>query len=110
MSDVLDTLFRTILERQAHPTPNSYTARLLASGGDEILNEKFKTFDRNGNAMYVIANLSPIRSEEGKIVGLLGILRNITDIHLMERKLKVNSKRLEEKIKEQILSRIVNGK
>jgi len=37
MSDVLDTLFRTILERQAHPTPNSYTARLLASGGDEIL-------------------------------------------------------------------------
>lgn len=71
-------------------------------GGNEIRNEKFKTFNRDGSAMYVIANLSPIRSDEGKIVGLLGILRNITDIHLMERKLKVNSKRLEEKIKEQI--------
>jgi phosphoribosyl-ATP pyrophosphohydrolase len=33
----LDTLFSTILDRQAHPRPDSYTARLLAAGEDEIL-------------------------------------------------------------------------
>jgi phosphoribosyl-ATP pyrophosphohydrolase len=37
MSDVLDTLFDTILDRQAHPRPGSYTARLLDAGEDEIL-------------------------------------------------------------------------
>jgi phosphoribosyl-ATP pyrophosphohydrolase len=37
MSDVLDELFATILDRQANPTPNSYTGKLLDAGGDEIL-------------------------------------------------------------------------
>ena len=33
----LDTLFATILDRQANPQPGSYTAHLLAAGEDEIL-------------------------------------------------------------------------
>jgi phosphoribosyl-ATP pyrophosphohydrolase len=37
MSDVLDTLFATILDRQANPAPGSYTARLLHTGEDEIV-------------------------------------------------------------------------
>ena len=37
MSDVLDTLFDTVLDRQANPRPGSYTARLLHAGEDEIL-------------------------------------------------------------------------
>ncbi|MDY6877657.1 MAG: phosphoribosyl-ATP diphosphatase [Chloroflexota bacterium] len=37
MSDVLDTLFATILDRQAKPRSGSYTARLLDAGEDEIL-------------------------------------------------------------------------
>jgi len=37
MSDVLNTLFATILNRQANPRPGSYTARLLHAGEDEIL-------------------------------------------------------------------------
>jgi len=37
MSDVLETLFATILDRQANPRPGSYTARLLNAGEDEIL-------------------------------------------------------------------------
>lgn len=37
MSEVLQTLFTTILDRQAHPRPGSYTARLLDAGEDEIL-------------------------------------------------------------------------
>ena len=44
MSDVLDTLFATILDRQATstgsgqaPAPGSYTAKLLHAGEDEVL-------------------------------------------------------------------------
>ncbi len=36
-SSVLHTLFATILDRQANPSPGSYTARLLEAGEDEIL-------------------------------------------------------------------------
>ena len=37
MSDVLQTLFATILDRQTNPQPGSYTVRLLNAGEDEIL-------------------------------------------------------------------------
>jgi phosphoribosyl-ATP pyrophosphohydrolase len=37
MADVLETLFTTILDRQATPQPGSYTAHLLKAGEDEIL-------------------------------------------------------------------------
>lgn len=35
--DTLQLLFKTILQRKAHPTDNSYTASLLAKGVDKIL-------------------------------------------------------------------------
>ena len=37
MSDVLDTLFTTVLDRQANPRPGSYTAQLLRAGEDQVL-------------------------------------------------------------------------
>ncbi len=37
MGPVVDDLFATILQRQAHPEPDSYTAKLLTAGEDEIL-------------------------------------------------------------------------
>jgi phosphoribosyl-ATP pyrophosphohydrolase len=37
MGQVLDTLFATILDRQARSRPGSYTAHLLSAGEDEIL-------------------------------------------------------------------------
>ncbi len=36
MSTILDDLYATILDRKAHPRPNSYTAKLFAAGEDEI--------------------------------------------------------------------------
>ena len=37
MSDVLERLFATVLDRQVNPRPGSYTAKLLSAGEDEIL-------------------------------------------------------------------------
>ncbi len=34
---MLNELYQTLVERRDHPTPNSYTARLLAAGEDEIV-------------------------------------------------------------------------
>jgi phosphoribosyl-ATP pyrophosphohydrolase len=36
-NNVLDELFATIVDRQVHPRPGSYTAKLLEAGEDEIL-------------------------------------------------------------------------
>ncbi len=37
MNPTLDDLFSTILDRQANPRSDSYTAKLLEAGEDEIL-------------------------------------------------------------------------
>ena len=37
MSDFIDTLFATLQDRKANPTPRSYTASLLADSEDEIV-------------------------------------------------------------------------
>ncbi len=37
MDRILDTLWDVILDRKAHPRPDSYTASLLAKGDKEIL-------------------------------------------------------------------------
>jgi phosphoribosyl-ATP pyrophosphohydrolase len=37
MSEILDQLFILLSERKRHPTPTSYTSRLLVAGEDEVL-------------------------------------------------------------------------
>jgi phosphoribosyl-ATP pyrophosphohydrolase len=37
VSNVLNELFATILDRQTNPQPGSYTAKLLGAGEDEVL-------------------------------------------------------------------------
>lgn len=74
----------------------------VLSEGKSVINEKMKTVDKDGNVHYFIANFTPIRESEGKIVGMLAVLRDITAMHKMEKMLKENTRRLEEKVKEQI--------
>ena len=70
--------------------------------GTVFENEVMKTQDENGNILYFSTSFSPIKAESGAIVGLLGIMKNITQQHLAQKKLKQNSRILEAKIKEQI--------
>ncbi len=66
---------------------------------DEIM----KTSDEKGNDVYFNISFSPIRHKDsGAISGMLGIMRNITENYLMEKRLKKNTKMLEDKVKEQI--------
>lgn len=68
--------------------------------GKVIENELMKTYDDQGNAIYFIASFSPLRDESNEIQGLLGIMKNNTERHLIRKKLKANTRALEEKIRE----------
>jgi len=70
--------------------------------GFGIKEELMKTYDEKGMPLYFIISLSPIRDNNGRIMGLVGIMKNITERYLMEKRLKESSKNLEERIKEYI--------
>ncbi len=70
--------------------------------GKTFENEMIKTHNQKGNKVYLTASLSPIRSDTGEIIGLVGIMKNITEKHLAEKKAKEYSRILEIKVKEQL--------
>ncbi len=74
----------------------------IINKGKTFENEMIKTYNQKGNKVYLTASLSPIRSEAGEIVGLVGIMKNITEKHLAEKKAKEYSRILEIKVKEQL--------
>jgi PAS domain S-box-containing protein len=65
-------------------------------------NELFRTPDDKGLMVYLTMSLSPIKAETGGIIGMIGIMKNITERHLAEKKAKEYSRILESKIKEQV--------
>ncbi|OHD66484.1 MAG: hypothetical protein A2176_03845 [Spirochaetes bacterium RBG_13_51_14] len=65
-------------------------------------NEVIKTYNEQGQKVYLASSFSPIKSEEGEIIGLVGIMKNITEKHLAEKKATEYSRILEIKVKEQL--------
>ena len=63
-------------------------------------NELMKTYNEEGNPIYFIASFSPLRDDNNEIQGLLGIMKNNTERHLIRKKLKANTRALEGKIRE----------
>ncbi|MBP7738331.1 MAG: PAS domain S-box protein [Spirochaetes bacterium] len=74
----------------------------IINKGKTFENEMIKTYNQKGQKVYLTASLSPIKSEDGEIVGLVGIMKNITEKHLAEKKAKEYSRILEIKVKEQL--------
>ncbi len=70
--------------------------------GASVTNEKMKTLDKDNTPLVFISNFTPIRNPEGVVVGMLAVMRNITQMHQMEKMLRDNSRRLAEKVQEQI--------
>lgn len=74
----------------------------IVNKGKTFENEMIKTYNQKGNKVYLTASLSPIKSDTGEIIGLVGIMKNITEKHLAEKKAKEYSRILEIKVKEQL--------
>ncbi len=75
----------------------------VINDGAVIENEIMKTYNDVGDTFYFLTTFSPLRSEKGDILGLVGIMKNITERHLIEKRLKENTRILEEKVKEQLV-------
>lgn len=73
----------------------------VLKNGQVFRNELLKIYE-NGKPYYFVTNFSPIYDKNEEIVGLIAIMRNYTEQYQIQRKLKENSKILEEKVKEQI--------
>ncbi len=61
---------------------------------------QFRTKHRNGSLLWVICNNSPIKNADGKVIGLRGIARDITDKKLAEEAITEKSQQLEKALQE----------
>ncbi|MGE5497202.1 MAG: ATP-binding protein [Syntrophothermus sp.] len=58
--------------------------KLIIEFGKTVINREESFIDRNGKKNWLLTSKIPIRDEDGKITGLLGIGHNITEIKINE--------------------------
>lgn len=73
----------------------------VISKGEVVKNEEFEIAGPDGRVYFLIANLSPVKSGEGEIIGLLAIFRDISGIRMMEDKVSGYARNLEKRIKDE---------
>jgi PAS domain S-box-containing protein len=78
-----------------------YVFDQVINKGINFHNEMMRTVDEKGDVVYFTATISPVRDDDGSIIGGFVILKNVTDQHQMEKRLKKQTKALEEYIRDQ---------
>lgn len=86
----------TEIGRQEHDRLHQILARGTMVQANHILT------DKNGEKRHFWVTNGPLRSEDGRLQGVFGVLRDVTDFRRAERVLRINSERLE------ILQSLVN--
>jgi PAS domain S-box-containing protein len=79
----------------------NFVVESVLKKGQIFRNELLKIYE-NGKPFYFMTNFSPIKSKTGDIIALIGVMRNYTEQYQMQKKLKENSRILEDKVQEQI--------
>lgn len=79
----------------------NFVVESVLKKGQVFRNELLKIYE-NGKPYYFMTNFSPIKSKAGEIIALIGVMRNYTEQYQMQKKLKENSRILEDKVQEQI--------
>jgi len=78
-----------------------YIIDFVLNKGQVLRDEFVKTYEGD-KSYYFMTNLSPIKSKDGEVIGLVGIMRNYTKQYQIQKRLKENTAILEEKVQEQI--------
>jgi len=68
--------------------------------GEPLIGKVEEVKSRDGRVRWVSATKIPIMDENGRVVGLVGISRDITDLKLMEKKLEHAYMELKERVEE----------
>lgn len=68
--------------------------QMIIRTGAPLLNKRETYFTQEGERRYVLTNKWPIKDEDGKVAGLFGIARDVTDLVLAEEALKKSEARL----------------
>ncbi|MEM3423041.1 MAG: PAS domain S-box protein [Nitrososphaeria archaeon] len=68
--------------------------------GKPLINKVEKVIGKDGLIHWVTATKIPIRDKNGKVIGIVGISRDITELKLIEEKLKRYSEQLEKMVEE----------
>ncbi|MBN2158980.1 MAG: PAS domain S-box protein [Spirochaetes bacterium] len=80
----------------------SFVFNEVIHNGKTFENEMMKTYNEKNQKIYMTMSLNPVKSDNDEIVCLIGIMKNITEKHIAEKKSKEYSRILEIKVKEQL--------
>jgi PAS domain S-box-containing protein len=72
----------------------------LIQSGQPLLNREERTIDPDGKTRWLLTTKVPLRDDHGKVIGLAGINRDITERKRMEEKLRQYSSNLEQIVAE----------
>ncbi len=100
LEEIKGTHYTNYFTKSRKDAATKYFAEAIKEG-KEIRNLETTLKDSAGKKIYLLANLTPVRSINGQIVGLLAIFRDITEKVTLTEKLKDNINKLEEKIKDE---------
>lgn len=85
-----ETLGKTVYDyypREIADKMTAYDRKIIRDGKPELNVEEFY-FDRKGNQVWLLTNKVPLKDSNGKVVGLVGMSRDVTDRKKKEENLK----------------------
>ncbi len=92
--------FGLLLPDRVTPMPASETPSSRALRGEVVENQEiFVISPRFPNGCYALCSASPIRDEDGNIIGAVSVSRDISTLKQTERELKVNRDDLEGRVR-----------
>jgi len=85
-----------------HELAASYHAdeQAVIRSGQRLLNREERTIDSEGKTRWLLTTKVPLRNDQGKVIGIAGINRDITERKRMQDDIKRYSEHLEELVKE----------
>ncbi len=72
--------------------------RFVIETGNPIINREEFVLDENGEIIWLLTSKLPLRNEDGEIIGLLGIGRNVTESVKAREEIKKLNAELEERV------------
>ena len=90
-----EVLGQSVLDRvQPECQPTCRTALQLAAAGRPVENLEFRAVAKDGGRLDVLARLTPRRDARGQVVQILGSARDVTELRLVQERLRSSEERL----------------